>query len=58
MAEPERCIHCKGTVLKPLRAVGDKPVCGLCALKRVALLPLFGTALIEEATKRRLKWTE
>ncbi len=34
----ERCIHCAEPVVRPFRALGDAPVCGLCVAKTLRTL--------------------
>lgn len=49
MSEP--CIHCKQPVALPLRDIANRPVCGVCAAQRLALIPQLLVALFEPKKK-------
>lgn len=36
MSDP--CIHCHEEVAEPLRGIGGRPICGVCALQRIGLV--------------------
>lgn len=48
MSEP--CIHCKQPIAVPLRDIANRPVCGVCALQRLALIPRVLAALFQGKT--------